>query len=349
MKILRPYLINKIKLNNRITVAPMCQYSATNGNPSNWHYGHLQQLAISGAGLLNLESTAVNLEGRITSKDLMLANNDNEIQLKNLFNYIKSINNIPIGIQISHSGRKGSAELPWVKYNYPLTKKKRWITYAPSNIQKDKNWPIPKELNTDEIKKIINDFKSSSLRAKKIGFDCLEIHMAHGYLLHQFFSPISNKRKDAYGGNLENRCRFLFEITEQIRKIWPKNKILGARVSGDDWLTGGANIKDCIYLVKVLKQIGLDYVCVSSGGIINKTDLVLKEGYQVHLAKKIKKETKIITRAGGMISNFNYAKKLIEKKSVDLINVARRFINEPRWLLKIDKKSKIPNQYKRCL
>ena len=168
MKILRPYLINKIKLNNRITVAPMCQYSATNGNPSNWHYGHLHQLAISGAGLLNLESTAVNLKGRITSKDLTLANNENEIQLKNLFNYIKSINNIPIGIQISHSGRKGSAHLPWIKYNSSLTKKKGWITCAPSNIKKDKNWPSPKELNFDEIKEIISDFKSSSLRAKKL-------------------------------------------------------------------------------------------------------------------------------------------------------------------------------------
>lgn len=348
MKILKPFFINKIKLNNRITVAPMCQYSAINGNPSNWHYGHLHQLAISGAGLLSLESTAVNLQGRITSRDLMLATNDNAVQLKKLFDYIKNINNIPISIQISHSGRKGSAEIPWIKSNSPLIKKK-WISCAPSAIKKDQNWPIPKELSVDEIKKIINDFKSSSLKAKKIGFDSLEIHMAHGYLLHQFFSPISNHRKDAYGGNLENRCRFLFEISEQVRKIWPKDRILGARVSGDDWLSNGANIKDCVYLVKILKQIGLDYVCVSSGGIINKTNLKFKEGYQVHLAKKIKKEVKIITRSGGMLSNFNYAKKLIENKSVDLINIARRFINEPTWLLKVDKNSNIPNQYKRCL
>lgn len=348
MKILKPFFINKIKLSNRITVAPMCQYSAINGDPSDWHYGHLHQLAISGAGMLSLESTAVNLQGRITPRDLMLETNENAVQLKNLFDYIKNINNIPISIQISHSGRKGSSEVPWIKSNSPVIKKK-WITCAPSAIKKDQNWPIPKELSVDEIKKIINDFKSSAIKAKKIGFDCLEIHMAHGYLLHQFFSPISNHRKDSYGGNLENRCRFLFEISEQVRKVWPKNRILGARVSGDDWLSHGANIKDCIYLVKILKQIGLDYVCVSSGGIINKTNLKFKEGYQVHLAKKIKKETKIITRSGGMLSNFNYAKKLIENKSVDLINVARRFINEPTWLLKIDKNSNIPNQYKRCL
>jgi 2,4-dienoyl-CoA reductase-like NADH-dependent reductase (Old Yellow Enzyme family) len=346
MKILRPYLINNIQLPNRITVAPMCQYSGINGNPTNWHYGHLQQLSLTGAGLLTIESTAVSYDGRITLGDLVLKDKKNEKELKKLINHIKKYSKIPLGIQISHAGRKGSSEIPWIKPNCPL--KKKWITYAPSSIKKDIGWPIPKELNFNEIQKIIKDFKNSAIRANRIGFDCLEIHMAHGYLLHQFFSPISNNRKDEYGGNLKKRCRLLIEIAEEVRKVWPKNKILGARITGQDWLINGSNINDCIYLVNFLKEIGINYVCVSSGGIITKTNLIFKEGYQVHLAKIVKKKTKIITRAGGMISNYNYAEKIIKNNSVDLINVARKFINDPTWLIKMQKKPYIVNQYKRC-
>jgi 2,4-dienoyl-CoA reductase-like NADH-dependent reductase (Old Yellow Enzyme family) len=347
MKILRPYLINDIELPNRITIAPMCQYSGINGNPTNWHYGHLQQLSLSGAGLLTIESTAVNYNGRITLKDLVLKDDKNEREFKKLINHIRHYSKIPIGIQISHAGRKGSSEIPWIKPNRSL-KKKKWLTHAPSAIKKDAGWPIPKALNFDKMQKIIKDFKNAAIRANRIGFDCLEIHMAHGYLLHQFFSPISNNRKDEYGGSLKKRCRLLTEITEEIRKVWPKNKILGVRVTGQDWLEHGSSIDDCIYLVNLLKEIGINYACVSSGGIITKTNLVFKEGYQTHLAKIIKKKTKIITRAGGMISNYAYAKKIVENNSVDLINVARRFINDPTWLIKLQKKPYISDQYKKC-
>ena len=203
-----------------------------------------------------------------------------------------------------------------------------------------------------DIKNVINDFKISAIRANRADLDCLEIHMAHGYLLHQFFSQISNKRTDEYGGNLKNRSRLLLEISENIRKVWPKNKMLGARVTGFDWMKNGIKTEDTIYLVKLLKEIGIDYVCVSSGGIIPKTNLVFKNGYNVKFAKKIKKETGIITRVGGMINDFSYANKLIKYKGIDLITNARKFINDPNWLLKEYVKknnySKISNQYKRC-
>ena len=176
-------------------------------------------------------------------KDLALANKENEHSLKQLVKYLRTTSKIPLGLQISHSGRKGSAQIPWIKSNRPLIKKENaWTTYAPSPIKRDTNWPIPKTLSASKIKQIINDYKNCAKRAKRSGFDCLEVHMAHGYLLHEFFSPISNCRKDLYGGNLKNRCRLLIEIIKELRKIWPKNKIFGARVTGKDWLKNGSSI-----------------------------------------------------------------------------------------------------------
>ena len=223
--ILNKFKIKKISLKNRIFISPMCQYSSKNGNPSKWHYKHLLNLTSCGASMIILESTAIARNGRISPSDLCLYNNDHERNLRKLFYFLKSKNDTKIGIQISHSGRKGSSNIPWVKPNTPLVDKKSWQTYAPSPIARDKNWPTPKMLSIRDIKKIIVSFKKSATRAKKVGFDLLEIHMAHGYLLHQFFSPISNKRNDLYGGNLENRSRLLIEVSKAVRKVWPSNKI----------------------------------------------------------------------------------------------------------------------------
>ena len=203
-------------LSNKIVVSPMCQYSSINGAPSEWHYKHLSNLIISGASMLILESTAVSKKGRITIKDLGLFNDFQEKKFKKLVKFLKKIKNIPICLQISHAGRKGSCNLPWVNLGKPL-KKNYWQTVS-SNIKKDLNWPKPKSASTKEIKKIISEFKNSSLRAFRAGFDGVEIHMAHGYLIHQFLSPIANHRNDLYGGSLENRCRFALEIAESIKK-----------------------------------------------------------------------------------------------------------------------------------
>ena len=353
MKAIKPFKVNKFKLKNRISVASMCQYSAINGNPTSWHYGHLQKLAQSGAGLLMLESTAVSKQGRITKKDLSIINDKNQQSLKKLISYLKSISNIAIGLQISHSGRKGSAKIPWIKSNKSLEiRNGGWKTCAPSPISRDKSWPKPEALNQKKIDKIIIDFKKAAERSKKLGLDCLEIHMAHGYLLHQFFSPISNIRKDKYGGSLENRCNLLLTISKEIRKIWPRNKLLGARVNGKDWVKNGSTIEDCIYLVKKLKKLKFDYVCVSSGGILPKTNLKFRSGYQVNLAKIVKKKTGMITRTTGMIKDLNHANKILRTNSADLVSFARKFINSPTWLIKELKKNKVnfdtPKQYERC-
>ena len=349
---LKKFSLSKQKLENRVCIAPMCQYSAENGNPSEWHYFHLKKLMQAGSGLLMIESTAVSKEGMISKKDLSLRNQKNFIEFKRLFKYLKKISNTKIGIQLSHSGRKGSSELPWIKSNFPLNKKNSWKTIAPSKIKRDKHWPNPKEASVRDLNKIKIHFIKSASYAKKIGFDCLEIHMAHGYLLHQFFSPISNKRKDNYGNNLKNRCRFLLEIASEIRKIWPNGKILGARVTGSDWVKKGSTISDCIFLCKNLKKIGFDYVCVSSGGVVPKTKIKFKKGYQVHLAQKIKNKVGIKVKTTGNITDLEYAEKIIKTGKADLVSFGRKFINSPTWLIKQSlyhkKKVNLPNQYKRC-
>ena len=344
--------IKKIIIKNRIVVSPMCQYSGDKGSPSSWHYQHLGKLSLSGAGMLMVESTSINKVGMITHKDLALYNDNQERNFQKLVKFLKKISDIPIGIQISHSGRKGSSFIPWIKSNTPLSKKQnKWKTVAPSAIKKDKNWPVPSHLTMAGIKKIKNDFMKTSLRAKRIGFDCIEIHMAHGYLLHQFFSPISNRRTDDYGGNLVNRSRLLLEIAKNVRKIWPKNKILGARITGNDHLKNGVNVKDSIYLANNLKKIGFDYVCVSSGGIIKKTNLKFYKGFRIKLANKIKQNTNIVVRTSGLIHDLGFANKVIKKNKCDLIAVGRKFILDPNWIQRIKKESikSIPPQYLRGL
>ncbi len=352
MRVLKEFKISNVKLNNRICIAPMCQYSAINGNPSKWHYSHLGRLMKLGAGLMIIESTAVSKRGKISKNDLTLENKKNFTEFKKLIHFLRKISSTKIGIQLSHSGRNGSKTVPWIKSNFPL--KKGWETIAPSGIKRDKHWPFPKEMTKKDIKIVRENFISAANYSKKIGFDCLEIHMAHGYLLHQFFSPISNLRKDEYGGSLKNRCKFPIDIAKDVRKVWPKNKILGARITGYDWMDKkGSSVDDAVYLSNELKKIGLDYVCVSSGGIIPKTKVnKLKRGYQVFLAKKIKIKSKIIVKTTGMIKDIKHAEQIVKNKDADLVSFARKFINSPNWLIKElvkrNKKIEIPNQYKRC-
>ncbi len=345
--------INKYTLTNRVVVGPMCQYSGLNGNPSNWHYQHLGRLSLSGAGMLILESTAISKEGMITSKDLRLESDNNKKEFKKILKFIRSISNIPIGIQLSHSGRKGSSEVPWIKSNMPLHGKHAWKTYSPSPIAKDNNWPKPIELTVPRINKIKEQFIRSAKIAKDLNFDCLEIHMAHGYLLHQFLSPISNKRKDLYGGDLVGRSKFILEVASLIRKIWPASRILGARITGSDHLKDGINIKDSIYLSKRLEKIGFNYICVSSGGIQTKTNLNNKiKGYNIHLTKKIKKKVKMLVTSCGNLNDINFADNLIKSKKIDFVTIARNFVKNNNYLFqnkKFKRKIKIPNQYLRCI
>jgi 2,4-dienoyl-CoA reductase-like NADH-dependent reductase (Old Yellow Enzyme family) len=345
--------INNIFLNNRVAVGPMCQYSAINGRPSSWHFSHLQKLSQLGAGMLILESTFPSKNATISKNDLILSNNLEKKSFKNLTKHIRKFSNIPLGIQISHAGRKGSSHIPWKKFNSSLNKKEgAWTTYAPSSIKRDKSWPIPVKLDVKKIYKIRKDFVNSAQLAKQSGFDLLEVHMAHGYLLHQFFSPISNKRTDEYGGNLVKRSRFLLEIAEDIRQFWPKEKILGARVTADDCLKNGITMDDCTYLVNELKNIGFDYVTPSSGGIIPITNKKIKPCYQVKYCYQLKKSIDIKVYANGMIRTKKEINNMISNNYADFVAVSKPFINNPYWLFKIAKNNginlEIAKQYSKC-
>ena len=351
--IFKSFNINKIRLKNKIFISPMCQYSAKDGSPTIWHYKHLQNLSSTGAALVMLESTAISKEGRISPFDLCLYNNLHEKNLRNLIKDLKSKNDTKYGIQISHSGRKGSSQIPWIKSNCALSKKNSWKTVAPSMIPRDKGWPNPEYLTKDRIKKLISKFISSAKRANKIGFDCLEIHMAHGYLLHQFFSPISNRRNDEYGGSYSNRSRLLIEIGKKIRKIWPKNKILGARITATDHLNKGIQIEDAIKLSKDLKKIGIDYISISSGGIIPKTKMKQFEGFRINMAERIKKNSNILVTTSGKITRFSTFKNIINKNRLHFFTIARPVVKNPQSIFELAKKFKkndlIPNQYKRII
>ena len=345
-------IINGINLNNRVMVSPMCQYSANNGKPSKWHYNHLSKLIKTGAGSIIVESTAVSKVGRISTKDLCLYNSSQMKAHKKLINHLKKIQNVPIILQISHSGRKGSSEIPWISSNTPLKGKKSWKTISASSIKRDEGWPVPKKANKSEIKKIISQFISTANLAFNCGYDGVEVHIAHGYLLHQFFSPISNQRKDDYGGNLKKRTRIILEIFKGLSKIKKNKKIFGARITGKDHLEGGLQEEDCVYLINKLTKFKLDYACISSGGIIPVTKLKFKKGFRVNFSSKIKSKTKVLISSTGQIYPKKYIKNILEKGKLDLVAVGRRFISNPNWLsnkFRMQGKYKIiPKQYLRC-
>tara|TARA_B100001029_G_C15031493_1_gene437274 strand:+ start:305 stop:1360 length:1056 start_codon:yes stop_codon:yes gene_type:complete len=343
------YFNKRISLPNRISVSPMCQYKALNGSPGEWHYHHLRNLIETGAGSLTVESTAVSKVGKITHSDLCLYNHYHYLEHKKLIRYLKRIRNIPIIIQLSHSGRKGSTEIPWKKKNKTLNKKK-WQTLAPSSISRAKGWPRPKEMNLKKINEVIKQFENSAKLAFKAGYDGVEIHMAHGYLIHQFCSPISNLRNDQYGLK-KKKYKFPIDIIKKIKKIKPKFKIIGARITGTDHLKKGIKLPDAKYLINLLKKEGLNYVCVSSGGIIPITNLKASIGFRFKMASEIKRDCKIITRVSGMINDYKTIHKFLKDSNVDFIAIGRKLIEDKFFLLnekKLNVNYQLP-QYKYCL
>lgn len=341
--------LNKNILSNRIIISPMCQYSSIKGSPSNWHYKHLSNLILSGASMLIIESTAVSKIGRITHNDLGLYNKTQEKNFSKLIKFLKSIKDIPICLQISHSGRKGSCNLPWINYGKPL-KKNKWQTISSSNLTRDRNWPVPKKANSNDIKKIISQFENTANRAIRAGFDGIEIHMAHGYLIHQFLSPICNTRNDEYGGSVEKRCRLSLEITKKIKKKLSKNKILGVRLTGSDHLNKGISIKDSIFLAKKLSKLNVNYLCISSGGIIKITNLnINKDAFRISMTKKIKKNLKnVLVGTTGRLENLKKLKKNILSQKLDLAFIGRPFLKNSNWLYESLDRNYIPKQYEKA-
>jgi 2,4-dienoyl-CoA reductase-like NADH-dependent reductase (Old Yellow Enzyme family) len=324
-----PLQLGGITLPNRIAVSPMCQYSADDGSMNDWHVVHLGHLAYSGAGLVMVEATHVTREGRITHGCTGLYSDRNEASIKRVVEVCRGVSNAPIGIQIGHAGRKASSQVPWEGRDYLRPGQSPWPTVAPSPLAFGDGWHVPHELTTAEIRKLVGDFVSSATRAKRIGFDVLELHSAHGYLLHQFLSPLSNQRKDEYG---RDRMKFALEVARAVREVWPKERALGARISGSDWLDGGLGPEDAAAYAQQLERAGFDYVCVSSGGLMSHARLNLGPGYQVAFAETVKKKTSLAVRAVGMIADPAQADQIVAEGKADFVAMARAFLDNPRWV-----------------
>jgi len=351
-KLFSPLLIKSITLKNRIVISPMCQYSSIDGFANNWHLVHLGSRASGGAGLIIQEATAVAPEGRISPEDLGIWKDEHIEKLKAITAFIKSQNAVP-GIQLAHAGRKASVSSPWNGNKKLEASQGGWQTVAPSAIPYYDTEPfLPEALDKNAIQKLISDFKSATRRAVQAGYEVLEIHAAHGYLNHQFLSPLSNQRTDEYGGSFENRIRFTMEVLEAVQSEWPKDLPLFVRISATDWAEGGWNIEESIQFSEILKEKGVDLIDVSSGGLVSHQKIPLEPGYQVPFAEKIKKETSIFTGAVGLITEATQAEEILVSGKADLVLFARESLRNPNLGLDFAKELgddvAWPKQYERA-
>jgi 2,4-dienoyl-CoA reductase-like NADH-dependent reductase (Old Yellow Enzyme family) len=328
-KLFSPIQLGGITLPNRIVVSPMCQYSADDGCMNDWHFVHLGHLAYSGAGLLMVEATHVTREGRITHGCTGLYDEHNEASIKRVIDACRRVSRSPIGVQIAHAGRKASSQVPWEGRDYLRPDQSPWQTVAPSALPFGEGWHTPHELSKTEIRTVIDAFAASASRARRIGFDVLELHSAHGYLLHQFQSPLSNQRNDEYG---RDRLKFPLEVAQAVREVWPREKALGARISANDWLEGGLGPDDAVAYARELERVGFDFVCVSTGGLLSHARLNLAPGYQVAFAEKVKRSSNLKVRAVGMIADPDQAEAIVAEGKADMVAMARAFLDNPRWV-----------------
>jgi 2,4-dienoyl-CoA reductase-like NADH-dependent reductase (Old Yellow Enzyme family) len=326
-----PIKLAGLPLANRIVVAPMCQYSADDGCANDWHLMHLGMLANSGAALVVVEATHVERSGRITHGCMGLYSDDNEMALVRVIAQVRRLGTAKFGIQIAHAGRKGSAHRPWEGGGALKAGADPWQTMAASPIPYGENWHTPREVTEEDMERVRNAFVSAAQRALRIGFDEIELHMAHGYLAHGFMSPVSNKRTDQYGGAFENRLRFPLSIAKAVRAIVPKDIPLGARITGSDWRPDGLTPDDAVAIAKALKAEGLDFVCISSGGVTADTRTPTTPGYNVPIAARVKKEAGIITRTVGLILKPEQAEEIIAQGQADQVSLARAFLDDPHW------------------
>ncbi|OOV19579.1 NADPH dehydrogenase NamA [Flavobacterium sp. LM4] len=347
-----PLTIKNITFKNRIVISPMCQYSAVEGFANNWHLVHLGSRASGGAGLIIQEATAVSPEARISPADLGIWKDGHIEKLKEINEFIVSQNSIP-GIQLAHAGRKASVSAPWLG-NKKLEKSNiGWQTVAPSAIPYHENEPfLPEALDKTGIQKVISDFKNAAKRAVEAGYQVIEIHAAHGYLLHQFLSPLTNVRTDEYGGSFENRIRFTLEIVEAVQTEWPSDWPLFVRISATDWAEGGWNPEESVQLSQLLKEKGVDLIDVSSGGLVSHQKIAIAPGYQVSFAEKVKKEANILTGAVGLITEAKQAEEILNNSQADLILFARESLRNPHLPLDfaaaLNDNIQWPKQYERA-
>jgi 2,4-dienoyl-CoA reductase-like NADH-dependent reductase (Old Yellow Enzyme family) len=348
--------VGNLNLQNRIVIPPMCQYSASEGLANEWHLFHYGNLAFSGAGLLIFEATAVEPEGRITHADLGLWDEKTAAALRRVVDFIRLHCQTPLALQISHAGRKASTHIPWQGGKHiPFDQPMGWQTFSPSETAQSTGDSPPKELSTDEIEAIIENFARTAKLAVEIGFDAIEIHAAHGYLIHQFLSPITNNRSDNYGGSFENRIRFVIRILEAIKEAVTAKFTIGIRISATDWIKGGWDLPQSIALSNELKKRGISYIHVSSGGLDNGLQQLppLAAGYQLPFAEAIRKEVEVPIIGVGLISEPKDAEKAIADEKADLIAIGRAALFDPRWAWHaaaiLEGKVEVPPQYLRSV
>lgn len=350
-KLFSPLEIRDVVLKNRIVVSPMCQYSSEDGFANDWHLVHLGSRAVGGAGLVMFEATAVEPEGRISPDDLGIWKDEQIEFLKRINSFIEKQGAVP-AIQLAHAGRKASTHSPW-KGAGPLTASEgAWPVIAPSAVAFREGYPVPHEMTKDEITAIVEKFRKAAERALIAGFKVVEIHAAHGYLIHEFYSPHSNKRTDEYGGSFENRIRFLIEVTEAIRTVWPRSLPLFVRISATDWIEGGWTVEESIQLAKILKQNEVDLIDCSTGGNVSGVKIQVGPSYQVPFSEKIRSGAGILTGAVGLITEAKQAEEILEDQKADVIILARQLLREPYFPLHAAKMLgddiSWPNQYERA-
>ena len=331
-RLFSPWQLGDLPLSNRIVVAPMCQYSAADGTPGDWHLMHLGQLAISGAGLLILEATAVSAVGRITPGCLGLYSDANEAALAGIVAALRAVSPIAIAIQLGHAGRKGSSRVPWeagtqIRPDEPGG----WLAEAPSALPHADAEVPPVALDAAGLARVRDDFAAAARRAARLGLDGIELHAAHGYLLHQFLSPIANRRADGYGGSLDNRMRFPLEVFDAVRAAFPAGRPVWVRVSATDWVEGGWDPASTVEFGKALKARGCAALHASSGGVSPKQQIPLGPGYQVHLARQLKAEVGLPTVAVGLITEPKQAEAVVTAGDADAVALARAMLYDPRW------------------
>ncbi|AGG89744.1 NADH:flavin oxidoreductase/NADH oxidase [Rhodanobacter denitrificans] len=352
MKLFDPFTQRSLTLRNRLVVSPMCEYSAVDGVPNDWHLVHLGSRAVGGAGAVIAEATAVSAEGRISPQDTGLWNQAQVEAWQPIARFIKAHGAIA-GVQLAHAGRKASTLRPWEGHGPVPAGQGDWRIVAPSALPFDDGWQVPQALDEAGIQAVIADFREATRRALAAGFNLVEVHAAHGYLLHQFLSPLSNRREDRYGGSFENRTRLVREVIVAVREVWPAELPLWLRLSATDWMDeGGWDIGQSVELARQLKPLGVDLIDVSSGGLLPHAKIPLGPGYQVPFAAQVRREAGVATGAVGLITGAEQAAQIVANGEADVVLIARESLRDPyfprRAAQQLGAKIDAPAQYQRA-
>ncbi len=351
-KLFAPLKLRGLTLKNRVVVSPMCMYSSANGLATDFHLAHLGSFALGGAALILTEASAVSPEGRISPEDLGLWSDDHIPVLGKIVDFAHAQHAL-IGTQLAHAGRKASTHAPWRGHGAVLPEQGGWEVLGPDAQAYSGSYPAPRAMSTEDIQKVIADFVAATRRAVMAGFDVIEVHAAHGYLLHQFLSPLSNTRTDHYGGSFENRVRLTLEVSRAVRDTFPAHLPVFVRVSASDWAAGGWTPDETVELAKLLMKIGIDVLDVSSGGLTSAQKIEVGPGYQLPFAEQVKKETGMTTMAVGMITEPQQAETLLEQGQADLVALARELLRDPHWPQRaaheLGTKMDVPDQYARAV